>query len=454
MNLSENGGFRVKSIHAKKLFGMYDHEIVLKPDHVTIVYGRNGVGKTVLFKLTYATLEGNILSAVDLLCYPYEEFCIEFANNEKIKVIPSKDKEISFQYEDANGKELKSCKLEFEYILNLAKRLERMLPIERIASNRWVYPETSETMDAVEVVRRWGKIGEVGETHQLLSEWQKFLRARPILQPLFIQAQRLIQVANVVRDGHLYYRRGEEPAIRETVLEYSADLKKRIEQMLANYGRQAQALDQTYPQRLLQTETQNYMDRQEVQSSLGEMRKQQDEFQQLGILGEAGQLPVADKPGQDQGDQIYLAAMTLYVQDTNTKLKIVSQLADRIRLMLKLISAKFSNKKLKIDQESHDLVVCSTLDDHSALPVSTLSSGEQHQLVLAYELLFRTQPNTLVLIDEPELSLHVEWQERFLTDLKEVLNLVPFDVLLATHSPYIINGHNELTVPLSTQVTQ
>ena len=107
---------------------------------------------------------------------------------------------------------------------------------------------------------------------------------------------------------------------------------------------------------------------------------------------------------------------------------------------------------MKIDPKTHDLVVESTHGHIQQLSVNALSSGEQHQLVLAYDLLFRTQPNTLVLLDEPELSLHVEWQERFLVDLKAVIDLVGFDALLATHSPYIINGHNELTVGLSVQV--
>ena len=47
------------------------------------------------------------------------------------------------------------------------------------------------------------------------------------------------------------------------------------------------------------------------------------------------------------------------------------------------------------------------------------------------------------------------WNGRsgFWTDLKAVIDLVGFDALLATHSPHIINGHNDLTVALSVQVS-
>ena len=78
-----------------------------------------------------------------------------------------------------------------------------------------------------------------------------------------------------------------------------------------------------------------------------------------------------------------------------------------------------------------------------------LSSGEQHQLVLLYDLLFDTKSDSLVMIDEPELSLHVEWQREMLSDLQQMADLSQFSVLLATHSPQIIGDRLDLTVELS-----
>lgn len=82
------------------------------------------------------------------------------------------------------------------------------------------------------------------------------------------------------------------------------------------------------------------------------------------------------------------------------------------------------------------------------LPPEKLSSGEQHELVLLYELLFKVESGSLILIDEPELSLHVGWQLEFLRDLQEVSRLAGLDVLVATHSPQIINDRWDLTVQL------
>lgn len=82
------------------------------------------------------------------------------------------------------------------------------------------------------------------------------------------------------------------------------------------------------------------------------------------------------------------------------------------------------------------------------VPLEKLSSGEQHQLVLFFELLFELQKNALILIDEPELSLHVAWQKKFIPDLQRIIALNQFDVLLATHSPQLIGRWEDLVVEL------
>lgn len=93
-----------------------------------------------------------------------------------------------------------------------------------------------------------------------------------------------------------------------------------------------------------------------------------------------------------------------------------------------------------------------TVADGKPLSLTDLSFGEQHELVMLYELLFKVKPNSLVLIDEPEISLHIAWQVDFLKDLRSIIELVNFDVLLATHSPDIIDDSWGLTVELKRPV--
>lgn len=143
------------------------------------------------------------------------------------------------------------------------------------------------------------------------------------------------------------------------------------------------------------------------------------------------------------------SVMALYVQDTEDKLSELDDLAQRARLLLDNVNHKFHHKQIRIDR---DLGLIAEGEQCRALELDALSSGEQHELVLHYDLLFRVRQNTLVLIDEPELSLHVAWQKRFLPDLLEIVETAQFDVLMATHSPFIVGDRSDLMIGLDAEL--
>ena len=129
-----------------------------------------------------------------------------------------------------------------------------------------------------------------------------------------------------------------------------------------------------------------------------------------------------------------------------SKLKIFDDLYGKLSIFLDILNNKrFSYKKVSINEKTGF-----TFKNVKGkeLTVNDLSSGEQHELVMLYDLLFNVPDNTLVLIDEPEISLHIKWQKELLHDLEEINKVRHFDILLATHSPSIINGNWDLTVSL------
>ena len=116
---------------------------------------------------------------------------------------------------------------------------------------------------------------------------------------------------------------------------------------------------------------------------------------------------------------------------------------DKMELFVKIINSRFYNKQIDINDTEG---IKFTITGGKTLDAKNLSSGEQQILALLYELLFIIKPDTLILIDEPELSLHVAWQQEFLRDLQDIIRLVGFDVLIATHSPQIIHDRWDLAV--------
>ena len=68
-----------------------------------------------------------------------------------------------------------------------------------------------------------------------------------------------------------------------------------------------------------------------------------------------------------------------------------------------------------------------------------LSSGEKQMLVILLTVLVEDSLPYVLFMDEPEVSLHVDWQQR-LIDL--IIDLNPnVQIILTTHSPAVImNG--------------
>ena len=175
---------------------------------------------------------------------------------------------------------------------------------------------------------------------------------------------------------------------------------------------------------------------------LEELEAKRARLMAAGLLDKAKEIDPREIQKVDEDNKNVLS---VYVTDVKQKLRIFDELTNKIDLLVKIVNSRFLYKQLSIDKK--DGFVFRTADGKTLAPTS-LSSGEQHEIVLLCELLFEVTPDSLILIDEPELSLHVVWQQQFLKDLEDIIKLAGFDVLIATHSPQIIHDRWDLTVEL------
>lgn len=104
---------------------------------------------------------------------------------------------------------------------------------------------------------------------------------------------------------------------------------------------------------------------------------------------------------------------------------------------------KDSHKALKVDAVGQ-LVV--TRPDGNECTIEGLSSGERQLLVIFAHAFFNRRSNkkSIFIVDEPELSLHLGWQEKF---SKTIFSVIPnSQFILATHSPEIVGGNKNKTI--------
>jgi len=226
------------------------------------------------------------------------------------------------------------------------------------------------------------------------------------------------------------------------VVAHAEELAGTIRETLAQYANLSQSLDRTFPSRIVASQDSFDLSLEQVKTELSRLEEKRSRLVQLGLLDQEQVIDFRQIQAVDERNRNVLA---VYVRDTAQKLSVFDELSDRLELFTRSINERFLYKEISISSKAGFLFNTS---DGQPLPAHKLSSGEQHEVVLFYELLFKVAANSLILIDEPELSLHVLWQQQFLKDLGNITRLRAFDVLIATHSPQIIHDRFDLAVEL------
>jgi len=128
-----------------------------------------------------------------------------------------------------------------------------------------------------------------------------------------------------------------------------------------------------------------------------------------------------------------------YSQDYQEK---IAELRAPFKKMENLISnfLKEGNKTLSIEADGEIKVL---LKNGKTSNVFSLSSGEKQIIIMIAHLIFEEAQKKagIFIIDEPELSLHIAWQEIFVQSIMEASPQTQF--ILATHSPSIVAKVNK-----------
>jgi predicted ATPase len=109
------------------------------------------------------------------------------------------------------------------------------------------------------------------------------------------------------------------------------------------------------------------------------------------------------------------------------------------------IDALFADTQKTIDRSRNEIVFSQWGE---ALTPYKLSSGEKQILVILLTVLVQNAQPYLLLMDEPEVSLHVEWQQQLIGHIRDLNPHV--QIILTTHSPAVImNGWLETVTEVS-----
>jgi predicted ATP-binding protein involved in virulence len=435
---------RVRNISIKGLFGRFDYEIPLNlEDRITIIHGPNGFGKTAILRLIAAIFgPGN----QTLLSTPFVELQIDFDNGANltiVKIYQKKDRNdekqrpgIRFVYQNGSKPQdfsvIDSRPGEVDFPL---EAIDEIIPeLDRVAADVWRNIETGEFLHLEEVLDRYSENLSMSRRDKRVSEPDWLKTVRKAVPTRLIEAERLQTPARPrpARHPRAFHSRA--------VKLYSGELGATIKQTLTEYATLSQSLDRTFPMRVITHSPAPSV--KTLQTALQEIEAKRVRLVQAGLLEQEGQ--DTGVQGLQDLDKSNLPVLAVYAQDTNKKLSVFDPLVAKVELFKKSVNDRFLYKQLSIGKEGFTFV---TPEGQRLDPIN-LSSGEQHEVVLLYQLLFQATENSLILLDEPEISLHVAWQEQFLPGLQAITAISGFDALIATHSPQVIGDRWDLTVEL------
>ena len=436
-----------------KLFGYFDYSIDFH-DTVTILHGLNGCGKTTMLQTINAVFnkEMDTIKSTDLqsVSFFFSTGAILKIDRKKIYLDPEKEKATGIIYLAysiiENGKETVFDSFEntdeYQDIVKRFLKGYRPFPfLERINESTWYDRKRETKLNLEEVIAEYGTI----IFRRYSREYLEDDIPQPVQDILASMDVRLIAADRLTVAKRVERQYGEDNIkIERRVNLIAKDLSQKIRDTIQQYAQLSQAKDRTFPLRAIKQSSPLTVD--EIKSKMIELESKRKEFVDTGILEEE-QDDIGIHDLLDAITESNRQNLSLYAIDTEEKLNALSSLSSSINLFRNLIDKNFNNKR-SVFNKDYGFRFVATYSDSTILPQS-LSSGEQHELVMFYDLIFNASENTLILIDEPELSLHIKWQLDYVDELLQIISATKFSAVLATHSPQIIHDKWDLTVSLS-----
>lgn len=439
----------IKTVKITKLFGRFDYKLDFPEDGIMIITGPNGYGKSTILKMINNFCNDSLQRVLD---YTFKRFTIECENS---KICISK-----------NDKAFKIDSFSFPYPDEKWDRRRGMPPyMKRVGYDEYIDMRTNEhikfrngnprfdaTEDAFTMDRFFYAVLETIEfdLSDSTKEMYENLKAaikningvkREIGKVRFIQEQRLIEKREIPENQRSYNQPKEEYVT--VISENSEKLKTELADIMKRHSSLSSELDSTYIKRLFDADLTVNSNLDQVRLELEELQRKQEKLQKYGLaeIKNVSYIFALDKDKLDK----FSAELSIYLEDANAKYRVFESIINKLDLYERIVNQKLTFKKMKLSSSNGIEVVS---DEGRNLSLGDLSSGEQEILVLFYKLIFESDVN-LLLIDEPEISLHIGWQKEIMENLKSVVNLNKnIRVIIATHSPQIISHNWDLQIDL------
>lgn len=447
-----NGGglVKIKKFAIKNLYGVYNYNIDFD-NKVTFLYGSNGCGKTTILNIICHIIKGEIYKLFDynfekiLLKYNYNnkmrELTIETVRNNDLRLIVNFENEReeiiksnSFfslghpRFKRVEGVEEELGRIREEYFRDypIMNKISEKFPLIYLSlvrlenefykryKNRWLW-----SFDYIKNENLYSNIDEALDLvkNMILYKNNEIEAKKSEIDKVFQETllKKTITSGNVQVDS---------------LLKEISNLKiGKMEEVLLKYKEVLEVLD-------IDTKVlEKINDDNEKILKIFKGYKEGVEEENILFL-------VVNFYKIKQAEQI----VNEYQNSVNKKIEISYTVENFIKAINGFLNTGDYAKEIFIQDKNDILYRNKFFQD--GISIDTLSSGEKQIFILLSYLIFEVaeMQEGIYIIDEPESSLHIEWQERFVESL---INIHPnLQLILATHSPEIISKFTDNAIQI------
>lgn len=416
----------IRKITITGLFGHLNHTLDLS-DPINIIMGDNGVGKTVTLRLVKAIHESDFHY---ILQTEFDTIEVLFKSRKNGRIIYTK--------RDNTVNVKSSSKINSTFDVRPSDICSNVPSFyKEVAQGRWLDTQTKEILTEDELEIRLDKHLYV-LNNGVLKEWYERIFKDTSIH--MIRTQRLYHFSELSSTGNIL-----------TIQTYANELKQYLNSELAEAGKNAAKKDSSFPIRLVKhLKAHRTYTMSELNDDFNRVKGTQELLSAVGFIDvETFDLDELTK-SRDDDKHVLMNVFKLYISDNIDKLSLYKKAADKVSLFKDIINQHLRSKYIEVNPEYgfriKSNVAISKDDDIS---IDKLSSGEQNEIILFYELIFKCDNCNMVLVDEPEISLHLEWLQTMLNDFQEIFKQTGTKMLIATHSPDFVGDNYSLVQNLT-----
>lgn len=435
----------ITHIQVKGLFGHLDYDLPLAAadgpfPSVSLLYGDNGKGKTTILELIFHLLSTqNIRAHRSFVAkVPFEAFSIAFSDGSSLTATRP------------------SAEILGDFSLNLHSSgtdpLTELVQVdpESTAMPRFLQPsESGPLVDAIAAF-------ELDVTY--------LPAGRDLSGDRFPASDETSYYEHMARSLDAAWRREPSGRLRRSESTLSESIR-RAEQWVTGEAFRASSTGETDARQsyldilhALETtagspRTATSAERAQIQTELSLLQEDSSAFSQFGLVAPIDTTAFSDILTRvtDAAEPFILQVLESFLQGQQSRLNALRPIHSKLRNFVNLINSYFGGKHISFNiYDGFEIVLPDqALLADQALDPDKLSSGEKNLLLILLNVFTSPRKSSLIIIDEPELSLNIKWQRTLVESLLELGKDSHWHFIMATHSIELLTRHSDRVVVLN-----